>query len=126
MTKKEMEEMVQVYKDQAQLYREQYLDAKEQMSKLQEQVFRLQDGLMSVRAPEAYNDFRADNSEVVTVDKETIERNRKINDLHTQHIHNIEGHLFTSADDMMRTLGGTLWEGQTPGTGKSIHGNDES
>lgn len=125
MTKKEMEEMVQVYKDQAQLYREQYLEAKEQMSKLQEQVFRLQDGLMSVRAPEAYRDYRVDNMDEPAIDPELIEKQKKLHEIHGQYIHQMEQPIFTSADDMMSTLGGALWANQDK-AGKSLHNNDES
>lgn len=126
MTKKEMEDMVQVYKDQAQLYREQYLNTKEQMEKLQEQVFRLQDGLMSVRAPEAYRDLRADNIETPAVDPEVVARNKQISDLHTEHIQNIEKPTFTSVEDMQGLLSGVLWSNTEFITGKSLHGNDES
>lgn len=124
-TKKEYEDLLEIYKGNLKLLQDQIQELREDKSKLQNQLFNLQNGLMAVRSPEAYRDMRADQGESTpAMDPEVAEKNRIYKEVQTRHLENIEGDLFTDADDMINMLSGPLNSGAMES--KSIHGNDES
>jgi regulator of replication initiation timing len=129
MTKDELAEVILLYREQVEALRLQVESLREDNAKLREQNFRLQDGLMATRAPEAYRDQRADSTptpELTPKQAAKIERDNQIKELHDEHLRNIENPLFTSAEDMITALEGSLWGTSTQVQDQSIHGNDES
>jgi len=93
---------------------------------LNAQILKLQDAMMSVKAPEAYQDMRfkefEDNQDPVS--KELKEKARIVQDLTTQYINECENPLFTSKQDLEDLITSGLIK-DIPTT-PSLHGNDES
>lgn len=125
MTKKEFEEVLQIYKDQIVTLKETVQQLREEKIKLQEQNFSLQEGLLNIRAPEAYRDLMADRADVPDLSLEERERQRVHGEIQNRYLQNLEKPLFSSADDMTLFLSEALNSGE-PMSSKSIHGNDES
>ena len=124
MTKKDIEELLDLYKDQITGLREQVTQLREEKIALQDQNFRLQEGLLNIRAPEAYRDMIADRAPDVGISPEAADRTKQIKNLTGQFINSVEQPLFKNADDMLRMLSSTISEGGIES--KSLHNNDES
>lgn len=125
MTKSEKDELIQVYKDQVTIYKEQLQDAREEIISLRKQLVHLQDGLLSIRAPQAYQDMIVDRQPPSNLPPEALERSRKINQIQNAYFRNIEAPAFLGADDMMEMLGKTIAERGVAAT-QPLHGNSES
>jgi hypothetical protein len=126
MTKADLEDMAQLYKDQVEFYRSQIGELRDMNKELRDQNIRLQEAIMAVRAPEAYRDLIADRIEPMNYDQEAVEKGKKISEIQTQHLANLENDLFKSADDMVQMLAPTLFEGDIGPASKSLHDNSES
>lgn len=126
MTKKDYEEILQIYKDQIDSLKIQVQELREEKANLQDQNFRLQEAIVNVRAPEAYRDMVADRQPVKGLSPEEVEKNKQIRDVYNQHFQNIEDSLFKNPDDMFRLLSPALNSGPGPQARESLHSNDES
>jgi phage shock protein A len=126
LTKKDYEELVGVYKDTINNLRELIEDLKKDKKTLQEQVFKLQDGLMAVRAPEAYRDHRADLSMLddSPVSEEARERRRIHTEVTQKYLDGMESPLFTGAEEMLEGLTNIVLK--DAGETEPLHENDES
>ena len=123
MTKKDFDEILLIYKDQITDLKERIISLREEKETLQAQVFRLQDGLMSVRAPEAYRDQQADLTEL-PVDEEATRRVIETQNLQRRYLAGMEETLFKDGDELVDMLGSVLLK--TANESESIHGNQES
>lgn len=124
MTKKEQEELLQMYKDQIEFFKNELYAAREKIAEYQKQNFDLQSALMSVRAPEAYNDMKRDSIQIPESqlsEEERIER-QIMTEMLPKHLQMIEKPLFESAEDMQRALSPLI----EPKKSKPIHNNEES
>ena len=124
MTKKEFDEILGIYKDQLNLFKEQVLQRREEKDILQDQNFRLQDGLLSIRAPDAYREALIDRQPPIEIDEEQREHQTQVRDIRDEYMRELEKPLFSNADDMLMHLSGALSEGAMET--KSLHGNEES
>jgi regulator of replication initiation timing len=124
MNKRDYDEMLTVYKDQIGMLKETIGTLREENHRLSQQVFKLQDGLMAVRAPEAYRDYRNDMIPEVVMPEEEKAKLQQNADLMKRYLNNIEQPLFRSASDMEEILAPTLF-GNVNKT-ESIHDNSES
>lgn len=123
--KAEKEELIQLYKDQVVFYKEQIDQLREQNSELRRQLSNLQNGLLAIRAPEAYRDMVADQQPQPTFDVEQQEKFRRNVDIQNSYLRNLEAPLFKTADDMLEMLGKTMAGNGVVAT-KPIHPNSES
>jgi regulator of replication initiation timing len=126
MTKKEMDEFIQLYKDQLEFYREQLETLRTENEQLRQQNFSLQDGLLNVRAPEAYRDLQADRAPADGLTIEEKEKRRVYNEEVAAHLQNLERPTFESPDDFSYFMGRVLNEKGPEVGSESLHGNDES
>ena len=128
MTKAEYVEIIGIYKATIETLKETVESLKEDKKDLQKQVFKLQDGLMSVRAPEAYRDYRFDAAELdEPADPEAVNRRKIFAETERNHLVNMESNLFEDAGEMIEMIGSL--EGVVAGKleeSESIHGNEES
>jgi len=126
VVKKDFEEILTVYKDQIGLLREQIRILQVEKTELQKQLFNLQDGLLNIRAPEAYRDLIADrNPEIMNITPEELQRNKQIDKIHREYVANIEQPLFKSADELISILSPALSAKGIAAT-QSLHENTES
>lgn len=125
MTKKDQEEIIQVYKDRAEELKVQLFAEREINQELRSQIKSLQDGLLNLAAPQAYQDLQADKGipspEVSDDEKKRIATVREIQE---SHLNNIEKPLFTSPEDMIDLLSSSLMS--EVGETESLHNNSES
>lgn len=127
MTKKDYEEILQIYKDQIESFKAQIQELREDKAKLQEQNFRLQDSIMNVRAPEAYRDMAAARlPEPEALTPEEKEKNEKYAYTYASIMKQFEEPLFKTADDIFTMLTPAINSKGGPSGTKSIHDNDES
>lgn len=127
MTKAELSEMLGAYREQIDFLKAELEEARKRENKLNEQVQRLQDGLMAVRSPEAYRDWRADSSSptISQEQQEFINKEREIIKIQSQYAKAMEGDIFRSREDIEDLMNSVLLSGEKPGS-RSLHGNDES
>jgi hypothetical protein len=127
MTKKDLEDLVGAYKDQIEFLKARCDELKEEKDKLIEQVGFLQQGLMAVKSPEAYRDYRADTADIPELTEEEIARREELArnaHLVDRFVHGIEGPSFKGPEDMVDLLSRTfITEGPKD---ESLHGNTES
>ena len=125
MTKKTvLENLAEAYKEQLDQKTKECEELREDKRVLQTQIFNLQDGLMSIRAPEAYRDQKADEAGF-EVDEEKQAEMRRDDGIRHKYVENLEKPTFRSADDIELLLG-PAFQGSLGIAEKSIHGNDES
>jgi 3-phenylpropionate/cinnamic acid dioxygenase small subunit len=127
MTKQDLGEMLGAYKDQIAFLKEELSESRKREEVLNAQVQRLQDGLMNVRAPEAYRDMRMDSRET-TVSEASLEA-AKTRDTHQKiqqrYINAMEGDIITSQQDLDDMMNSVLLKANKVGA-VSLHGNSES
>lgn len=129
-TKKELEDVIALYKEQVSFLKEQNTLLLDEKEKYRLQIEKLQDAIINIRAPEAYRDLVADRAELESraelgeIDREYLERQRQIKEVEKTWLSNLERPLFKNADDMAEMLGSSLL--RTPPESKSIHENSES
>ena len=104
MTKKDYEEMLQIYKDQITFFKEQNQTLREDNLKLQQQNFELQEGLLSIQAPDAYRDMRTDQIPQPEEDPEVKRRRQIYSEVLPQHLQNIEKPMWEGPEEMIRAL----------------------
>lgn len=124
MNKKDYEEILAVYKEQINMLKDTIASIRQDNIRLSDQVFRLQDGLMAVRAPEAYRDFRNDMTPVAEIPEEERKNLQLKSDLTKAYFNSLEQPLFKSASDMEEILAPSIF-GDIDKT-ESVHGNSES
>ncbi len=124
MTKKEFDEILGIYKDQLNLFKEQVLQLREEKAILQDQNFRLQDGLLSIRAPDAYREAVIDRQPPFEVDEEQKAHQTQVREIQDTYLREMEKPLFSTAEDMLMHLGGALSDGAMKT--QSLRGNEES
>ena len=93
---------------------------------LNNQVLQLQGALMSVNAPDAYHDMRAEKDEAgrPPLDKEEIEKRKIMAEYLNEYLNNLEKPLLQSKDDLEDLISsGLMRDLEGP---ESLHGNDES
>lgn len=124
-TKKDIEEIVQLYKDQVETYKELLTKEREDKQNLQEQVLRLQDALVNIRAPEAYRDQQNDKFVDEPVDDEYKRKARLYSSVTEKYINGLEDPMFKDADDMIDMLESVALQ-NGPKEPDSLHENSES
>lgn len=124
VTKKDFSEMLAMYKDQISLLKENIESLREDKQKLSDQISKLQDGILAIRAPEVYRDYRNDMIPEVEIPQEEKERLELMRTLTKNYLDNIERPLFKNAADMEEMLAPTLFSDIEET--ESLHGNDES
>lgn len=122
MTKKEISDMLQIYKDQIDFYRNRLSESQKEKEELRKQNFDLQNALMSIRAPEAYRDMKRDNSPYEELSHEEKVRQKALSEMLPKHLNNIEKRLFETPEDMMAALSSAI----EPPRPQSLHDNSES
>lgn len=120
MTKAEVGEILTAYK-------EQITFLKEELTSAREQVKRLQDGLMAVRAPEAYRDLRSDSRETTISAEQSnaMARGQEIQKIRERYVRQMEGDTIQTKEDLDDMMNSILAQGNKVGS-KSLHGNAES
>lgn len=127
MTKKDQEEMIQLYKDQLEFFKTRYEEVKAENVKLQEQNFILQEGLLNIRAPEAYHDMQRDRIPFDPgASPEDRERRKVYREEVERHLQNIERPIFETPDDMEHFMNQVLGQEGPAVASESLHGNSES
>lgn len=124
MTKKDRDELLILLRDQVDFYKNQVQALREEKDLLQKQIFTLQDGLMAIRAPEAYRDHQRDIIPVDPTDAVELAKQREYARLLPKHLKAIESPIFDNVDDMIKALGGVLSEAGIKS--ESLHENAES
>lgn len=123
-----MEQMIQIYKDQIEVLQSTLNREREDKIRLQDQVDRLQEGLMAVRAPQAYQDQRMDRlgwEDPNAPTPEEIEERGKRKEIVRRYISNIEEPLFKDTQEMVDMLQGTILR-STDLTPKPLRNDSES
>lgn len=124
-TKKDLEEFVLLYREQISFFKEQIEELKKEKEEITRQLFNLQNGILNIRAPEAYRDMQADLSvDNPPFSEEELEEIKIRNDVLASYLGNIESPTFSNADEMEEALTSVL--ASDGGITKSLHNNDES
>ena len=126
-TKADLEEQVQLYKEQMTFLREQLEDAREERNEYRLQVDKLQDALINIRAPDAYRDMKADElapEEYIT--DVARSRQQQLQEATGRIMRQIEEPLFVDGNDLDDLLMTALNRDSVPSEAVSIHGNNES
>jgi hypothetical protein len=127
MTKQEALDLLGIYKDQLADYKGLVQELRKEKVDLQAQVERLQDGILSIKAPEAYQDYRNDMAPDLTEDQKTaLQRDKQESILISKKLSIMEDPMFKDAGDMIELLGSSLVKEHVGETGKSLHDNAES
>lgn len=127
MTKAELGEILAAKNEQIDFLKAELSESRNREAKLNEQVIRLQDGLMAIRAPEAYRDMRSDARET-TVPAEVIEAQKKYmqeQKFRERYVRAMEGDVIQTKEDLDELMNTVLMRGNNVGS-KSLHGNTES
>jgi hypothetical protein len=124
MTKQDFNEMVLMYKDQITLLKGTIENLRADKDKLSEQVFKLQDGIMAVRAPEVYRDYREDMMPVSEISEEEKKKMTLTHNLTKAYFTSIEQPLFKGAKDMEELLAPVIFS--EVNKTESLHENSES
>lgn len=127
MTKAEIGEILAAKNEQIDFLKAELVESRSREGKLNEQVVRLQDGLMAIRAPEAYRDMRSDARET-TIPAEIIEAQKKHmheQKLRERYVRAMEGDVIQTKEDLDELMNTVLMKGNKAGS-KSLHGNSES
>ena len=93
---------------------------------LNTQVLKLQEALMSVNAPDAYHDMRAEKDEAgrPPIDEKEVEKRKIMSEYMTEYLNSLDKPLFQSKDDLEDLISsGLMRDVEGP---ESLHGNDES
>ena len=127
MTKQEIGEVLEAYKSQISFLKEELIQARAREEKLTNQVEKLQDGVMAVRAPEAYRDMRADEREVtITADQAEFQKKAyQIRRIRESYIQSIEGNALKTGEDLDAMMESVITRGHVMQS-KSPHQNSES
>jgi len=127
VTKQELGEMLAAFKEQIAFLKAELEEARKREEKMNTQVIRLQDGIMNIRAPEAYRDMRLDSREVSVTEEQqkAVDHAMAKRKVQESYIRAMEGEIITSAQDLEDMMNSVLLKGNTVGT-KSLHGNTES
>lgn len=127
MTKAEIGGMLEAYKEQIGFLKAELGEARAREEKLNEQVVRLQNGIMAVRAPEAYRDMKADAREVSISAEQAAAmiKGQQTQKIRERYIRQMEGDIITSGQDLNDMMNSLLASGNKVGS-KSPHGNLES
>lgn len=126
MTKQDLQEKVELYKDQILFLKEQLDTVREEKEQYRQQVERLQDAIINIKAPEAYLDMKRDMSAIPEISKEEIEKRQRMQEVQDQYIRSIEEPLFRNGDDLDLMIKSGLAKDAVSSEDISIHGNDES
>ena len=126
MTKTEiLESLVETYKSQLEQKIEECTELREEKQVIQQQLFNLQDGLMSIRAPEAYRDQRSDSVHVEIDGEKQAEMSRD-ESIRQEYIKALEGPVFRSPEDIETLLGTAFLSDGIGIAEQSLHENNES
>ena len=127
MTKIELGEILAAKNEQIDFLRAELLESRNREQKLNEQVVRLQDGLMSIRAPEAYRDMRMDAREtpISAEQLEAMKKHQEIQKTRERYVRAMEGDVIKTKEDLDDLMNTVLMKGNNVGS-KSLHGNTES
>lgn len=111
------------------LLKDQIVDLKLEKKELRVQLQHTQEALIAKEAPEAYRDrkYAEEQAAIPPLSAEQKEQQRvlaKRAEVASQYVRDLEGPLFTDADDMISTLMGAV--GVPLSESSSLHGNDES
>ena len=123
-TKKDLEEIVSVYKEQISFLKEQIVELKKEKEDIFKQLFNLQNGILNIRDPEAYRDMQADLGEDPSFNNKELEELKIRNSAVSAYLGDMESPTFKDAQEMEDALTGILVSGA--GETKSLHENDES
>jgi len=124
MRAKQVEELLQIYKDQVEFFKNQVEVLREEKAELQKQISNLQEGLMCIRAPEAYKELKQDGLPFESMTQEEKTHMRIYQEFLPNHLKRIEGPMFESPDEMITSLGSVISEGGLKS--ESLHNNNES
>lgn len=127
MTKSELAEILATKNEQIDLLKVELSESRSREQKLNEQIVRLQDGLMSIRAPEAYRDMRSDAREtsISAEQLEAMRRNQEIQKTRERYVRAMEGDVIKTKEDLDELMNAVLIKGNKTGS-KSLHQNSES
>ena len=127
MTKQELGDMIGAYKEQIGFLKAELEESRKREEKLNEQIVRLQDGILAVRAPEAYRDMRSDSREVsISAEQQAnMARHHEINKIRERYVRQMEGDVIQTKEDLDEMMNSVLMKGNKVGS-KSLHGNAES
>lgn len=125
-TKQQIEDLLQIYKDQIETYKHLLEKEREDKEKLHLQIEKLQDALVNVRAPEAYRDWKFEKLGLADeYDPEQIEHAKVHRDVQQQYISGLEKPLFNNAEEMIDALSSIAVQAG-PKEYDALHENSES
>ncbi len=125
-TKQDLEEKLNLFKEQIEFLKEQLLAAREDKESYVSQVGKLQDALINIRAPDAYRDMKADEGVPDPAMGEYMEREMQVQKYLDRYANDIEKPLFQSGEELQAWLEGTLMETSNVTEPSSLHNNEES
>ena len=127
MTKIELGEILAAKNEQIDFLKAELLESRNREGKLNEQVVRLQDGLMAIRAPEAYRDMRMDAREtpISAEQLESMKKHQEIQKTRERYVRAMEGDVIKTKEDLDDLMNTVLLKGNNVGS-KSLHNNSES
>lgn len=127
MTKSELSEILAANQTVIDFLKAELLESRNREGKLNEQVVRLQDGLMAIRAPEAYRDMRMDAREtpISAEQLESMKKHQEIQKTRERYVRAMEGDVIKTKEDLDDLMNTVLLNGNNVGS-KSLHGNSES
>ncbi len=122
--KNDLLDLVSSYREQIEYLKEEVGTLRREKDDIQKQMFILQDGILNIKAPEAYRDMRADEGGYPEESDEDIETRKNNGRMLARHLQNIESPVFKSVEDMEEALLGSKHEEFMKS--EALHPNEES